>query len=76
LDDEHVLAAHVFVDLDEGFTVGEGFDGSSAHLDPDVSTDGPGEGFVCGAAKNLHKPVTINGSNEKATHTGGSERKS
>ena len=54
LKDENVFAADVFLDFDEGFAVGEGFDGGFSNFDADRSANGFAQRLVGCAAKNLH----------------------
>ena len=54
LDDEHVLAAHVFLDLDEDFHVGEALHLALGHGQLQVGADRVCERAVGVAGDNLH----------------------
>ena len=54
LHDENIFATNVFFDFDEGFAVGERFDGRFADFDADRSANGFAQRLVGCAAKNLH----------------------
>jgi hypothetical protein len=54
LNHKDVFAADIFLDFDEGFTVGERFDGGFTNFDADRSANGFAQRLVGCAAKNLH----------------------
>ena len=54
LQDEHVLAAHIFLDLDEDFLVREAPDAGLADLDIQVAGDRLGQNPVRIAREKFH----------------------
>jgi hypothetical protein len=55
LDDEHVFAAHIFLDLHKRLAVGKRLDGAFAELAADGFANGPGQRFIRCAAENFHE---------------------
>jgi hypothetical protein len=55
LDDEHVLTAHVFLDLHKRFAVGERSDIAPAQFAADGFANRLGQGLIGGAAENFHE---------------------
>jgi hypothetical protein len=59
LDDEHVLAANIFLDLHKRFAVGKWNDIAFAQFAADGFANGPGQGFIGGAAKYFHESIVF-----------------
>ena len=57
LDDEHVLAAHVFLDLDEDFHVGEAPDLALGQRDVEIGGDRLGQRTVGISRNELHETI-------------------
>jgi hypothetical protein len=56
LQDEDILAAHIFLDLDENFLIGEASDAGLAQRDVEIAGDRFGQHPVGIAREKLHAP--------------------
>jgi len=59
LDDEHVFAAHIFLDLHKRLAVGKRLDGAFAELAADGFANGPGQRYIRRAAENFHELMVV-----------------
>src|SRR5579883_997538 len=59
LDEEDVLATHVFLDFHERFAVRKGADDAFAQFNADILANLPGQGLVRCAAENFHNYIKI-----------------
>ena len=66
LHDEDILAAHVFLDLDEDLLIGEAADGGLREVDFEILGDRPGEGFVGVPGDDLHVSAEVPGGAQPA----------
>ena len=70
MDQKHIFAANVLLDLDECFAIRKSIDGAFAQFNADGIGDGLRERRIGTAGKNLHRIILTIFKNKKTSPTG------